>query len=390
MKIFVLLSRFPYPLEKGDKLRAYYQIKELSTSHEIHLCALSDTQVSQDSINELKPYCKSIDVVRVAKLRSYFQLAFGLLFSKLPFQVMYFYSKSAKRKITQLIEKYQVDHIYAQLIRTSEYVKDIHHIPKTLDYMDALSRGMERRIANSPFYLKPFVKIEALRLKRYEHFIYAYFTTCTIISVQDRDLIVNADNEAIEIIPNGVQHDFFYSQRRPKKYDLIFTGNMSYEPNVLSAEYLAKEIIPLIAKQHPTVQLAIVGANPSSRVKALANKNIKVTGWVEDIRTYYDEAKLFIAPMQIGTGLQNKLLEAMSMELPCITSELANNALGAKENETILIGRSPQEYAELALELLSNPEKAATFAVKGHQYVNDHFSWKTSTAKLSDLFQKHD
>jgi sugar transferase (PEP-CTERM/EpsH1 system associated) len=387
MKIFVLLSRFPYPLEKGDKLRAYYQIKELSRTHEIHLCALSDKEVSETSISELRPYCKSIDVVKISKLGSYFQLASGIFFSKMPFQVLYFFSKTAKRKIRKLIKKYQVDHIYAQLIRTSEYVKDLQGIPKTLDYMDALSRGMERRISNSPFYLKPFVKIEALRLKRYEHFIYAHFTTCTIISLQDRDLIVNADNESIEIIPNGVQHDYFYSQHRPKKYDLIFTGNMSYEPNVLTAEYLAKEVIPLIANQNPLVQLAIVGANPSGRVKALANKHIQVTGWVEDIRTYYDEAKIFIAPMQIGTGLQNKLLEAMAMELPCITSELANNALGAKENETVLIGRSAQEYAELALELLSNSEKAATFAAKGHQYVNDCFSWKTSVAKLSDLFQ---
>ena len=387
MKLFVLLSRFPYPLEKGDKLRAFYQIKELSKYHHIYLCALSDRQVSKESIAKLQPYCSRIEIIQLSKIQIYFNLALGLLFSKLPFQVIYFYSKSAKKRINQLIKETKADHIYAQLIRTSEYVKDIVGIPKTLDYMDALSRGMERRIEKSPFYLRPFVQMEALRLKRYEHFIFSYFENLTIISEQDRDLIVNSNNERIKIIPNGVQHDFFKASREDKKFDLIFTGNMSYEPNVLSVEYLANKVIPLILLELPNVQLAIVGACPSGRVKSLANDTITITGWVEDIRDYYNAAKLFVAPMQIGTGLQNKLLEAMSMELPCITSDLANNALGAKEGESILIGRTPQEYANLVIDLLLNKQKAALIAKAGHQYVQDNFSWETSTKKLEQILE---
>lgn len=389
MKLFVLLSRFPYPLEKGDKLRAFYQIKELSKSHEIHLCALSDNKVSKESLAQLQPFCKHIEIIKLSKYKIYFNLIFGLLFSKLPFQIIYFYSKSAKRRINKLISAQRFDHIYAQLIRTSEYIKDIKDTPKTLDYMDALSRGMERRVEKSPFYLRPLVKLEALRLKRYEHFIFSYFTNSTIISDQDRALIVNANNDQINIIPNGVQHDFFKAEKVEKKYDLIFTGNMSYEPNVLSVEYLAKEIIPLIKKDLPQVKLAIAGACPANRVKALANENIIVTGWVEDIREYYNAAKLFIAPMQIGTGLQNKLLEAMSMELPCITSDLANNALGAEEGNSILIGRSPQEYANLVIELLNDQVRASELARNGHQYVQHNFSWETSTKKLEQIFKKN-
>lgn len=387
MKLFVLLSRFPYPLEKGDKLRAFYQIKELSKQHEVHLCALSDVKINATLVEKLNPYCASIEVIKISKLTSYFNMLIGLFVSKLPFQVIYFYSKKAKRQIHASIKKRQVDHIYAQLIRTAEYVKDITEVPKTLDYMDALSRGMERRVEKSPMYLKPFIKLESLRLKRYEHFIFSYFDSSTIISEQDRDLIVNANNDLIRIIPNGVQHDFYSATEKTKKYDLIFTGNMSYEPNVLSVEYLVNKIVPIIIKSKPELSLAIVGASPSNRVKSLASKHVIISGWVEDIRDYYNEARLFIAPMQIGTGLQNKLLEAMSMELPCITSDLANNALGALEGESVLIGRSAEEYANLVIELLNNKDKATRIAKSGHQYVQDNFSWETSTNKLEQLFE---
>ena len=388
MKLFVLLSRFPYPLEKGDKLRAYHQIRELSKNNEIHLCALSDVAISEEQRKELAPYCQSIKVIQLSKIMMYWNVFLGIFFSKLPFQVLYFYSKRAKKEIEDAIKINQIEHIFCQLIRTSEYVKNIQHIPKTLDYMDALSRGMERRVENSPFYLKPFIKIEALRLKKYEHFIFNYFDRKVIISEQDRDLIVNVHNDTIEIIPNGVEHDFFKAQPTEKKYDLIFTGNMSYEPNVISVEYLANEILPLVKQSIPNIQLVIAGASPSNRVKALSNDNVTVTGWVEDIRDYYNAAKIFVAPMLIGTGLQNKLLEAMAMQLPCVTSELANNALGATNGKDILIGGNTEEYARHIVSLMQKKNLAIAIANNGFNYVNQTFSWKNSTEKLEQLFKK--
>ena len=99
MKLFVLLSRFPYPLEKGDKLRAYHQIKELSKNNEVHLCAISDVAISEEQRKELAPYCQSIKVIQLSKIMMYWNVFLGIFFSKLPFQVLYFYSKRAKKLI---------------------------------------------------------------------------------------------------------------------------------------------------------------------------------------------------------------------------------------------------------------------------------------------------
>ncbi|OQX72163.1 MAG: hypothetical protein B6D61_14915, partial [Bacteroidetes bacterium 4484_249] len=318
MRIFILLSRFPYPLEKGDKLRAYNQIKFLSENHEIHLCALNDTKLNDKSISALEPFCKSITVINLSKFAILLNIIKAFFKGK-PLQVGYFYNAAAQKKINRLIETITPDHIYCQLIRVTEYVKNTQ-IKKTLDFQDVFSKGVERRSLTSPLYLKPILKSEYKRLLKYENLIFDYFDNKTIISKPDRELIPHPEKDKIEIVINGVDTGFFKPMKIKKEYEVVFIGNMGYPPNVNAAEYLAKEILPLVHKQKPETKLVLAGASPHANVMALKNNKVEVTGWMEDIRECYAKSKIFIAPMQIGTGLQNKLLEAMAMKIPCITS----------------------------------------------------------------------
>jgi len=199
--------------------------------------------------------------------------------------------------------------------------------------------------------------------------------------------IVNINNDSIKIIPNGVDYSHFQFKDYPKEYDLIFTGNMAYPPNVDSVVYLVNNIMPIVWKENPNIKLVIAGATPDKRVLNLKSENVVVTGWVDDISEYYSKSKVFIAPMQIGTGLQNKLLEAMAMKLPCITSQLANNALGATHNENILIGINPNDYAEHVLELLSNNTLSNTIAANGYEFVKGNYTWEGTTAILEGLIK---
>lgn len=385
MKIFVLLSRFPYPLDKGDKLRAYNQIKELSNFYEIHLCCLDDNNISEEHISELNVFCKSVTVIKLKKWQILTNL-FLAIFSSLPFQVWYFYQFHAHRKIKHLISNLKPDHIYCQLLRTTEYVKNEHSIPKTLDYMDTFSKGMERRIEKGG-WIKPFIKAEFQRLKKYENLIFEYFENKTIISKQDQELIFHPNRTEIQIIPNGIDLEKFSPLKIEKEYDLVFVGNMSYAPNIESACYIANEILPLLKVEKPDIKILISGSSPTKTVLDLASSNITISGWVNDIRESYAKGKIFFAPLNIGTGLQNKLLEAMSMEIPCITSLLANNALKAEDNKEILIGGTPEEYKNLILELLSDSKKRDSIALAGKNYVENTFNWTSSTQKLMRLIE---
>ena len=386
MKIFVLLSRVPYPLDKGDKLRAFNQIKELSKNHHIILCALSDQPVDTEAERILLEYCSHVEIIPLPFAGIALNLARSLLNGK-PLQVGYFYQETIRKKIQELIAAHRPDHIFCQLVRVSEYVKH-SPIPKTIDFMDALSKGVERRVEKAPFFLKPMLKLESERLKKYENEIFTHFNNKTIISAQDRDLLTQDANIEIAVIPNGVDESFFATHIETEKdYELLFTGNMNYPPNIESAEYIAREILPQVHKIKPRTRLLISGINPSKKVLALQSEFITVSGWVKDIRDAYARAKVFIAPMRIGTGLQNKLLEAMAMQLPCITSQLANNALGATHKKNILIGNSTADYTRHIIDLLENEKLSQFIGRNGCGFVKDKFNWVKATDLLNEILQ---
>jgi sugar transferase (PEP-CTERM/EpsH1 system associated) len=384
MKIFVLLSRVPYPIEKGDKLRAFHQIRCLSKNNEIVLCALSESAVQPESVKVLKDFCSEVHIIPLHKPGMIWNVL-KAFFNGKPLQVGYFYRCRARAEIRKHIENCQPDHIYCQLTRVSEYVKDIN-IPKTLDYQDVFSMGAKRRASTSSLLTKLLFTIEYKRLLTYEHDIFDKFDHKTIISYPDRDLLPHPMKNDVAVIPNGVDHDFFSPIVVPKKYDIVFTGNMGYAPNIDAARFTALEIFPLVLKLHPEATLLIAGANPHAKVLALRAKNITVTGWVADIRESYASSRIFIAPMRIGTGLQNKLLEAMSMNMPCITSQLANQALGAEPNVEILVGSTSAEFADHILKLLQDNSYASQLAANGHAFTKRVFSWENSTAQLENLF----
>ena len=384
MKILVVLSRVPYPLEKGDKLRAYHQIRVLSQYYDIYLIALNDTKLHPQAETELRKYCKDITVVSLPwPQRLWNMLRF--FFKGLPIQCGYFYNNKAQKLILQKIADIHPDHIYCQFLRVAEYVKGIK-IPKTLDYQDVLSKGMQRRYEAAPWYAKPFFKMEYHRLSRYERRIFSYFDHKTIITAVDRDMIPHSENDKIVVVANGVDFSQYVYTDAPKQYDLIFSGNMSYAPNIDAAEFLVKEIFPQLKVEFPELKLVLCGTNPAPRVQALRSKDVIVTGWVDSMSEYYGKSKIFIAPMRLGTGLQNKLLEAMAMKLPCVTSTLAGRPLeGIEEGKEILICNNTTGYVNAVRLLLTNPEKYAEISENGYRFVKENYNWESMTQKLVDL-----
>jgi sugar transferase (PEP-CTERM/EpsH1 system associated) len=389
MRLFVLLSRVPYPLEKGDKLRAFHQVVQLSKKNEVVLCALNPNRRlnKRDAFSALQPYCRSINFIDIPIAGRIWNI-FKAFLKGLPLQVGYFYSCKAASKVNKLIEEYKPDHVYCQLLRTAEYVKH-SQVPKTIDYQDVFSYGVKRRMEKAPFYTKPVFRLEYKRLLKYEARIFDLFDHKTIISIPDRELIPHPEKEKIHVIPNGVDHDFFSPRNSTKSMDLVFTGNMAYPPNVDAAEFLVHKIMPLVWKEKPGVKVMIAGATPDKRVTSLKSDQVVVTGWLDDIRDSYAGAKVFIAPMQIGTGLQNKLLEAMSMKVPSITTPLANDALQAVDGESILIGKDAPSLAQHVLNLLNDETLYQKIAENGFTFVKQQYSWEEATEKLNNILNNN-
>ena len=379
-KIVLLTSRFPYPLEKGDKLRAYYQIRELSKTFDVYLIALTEKEIREEHISKIRSYCKKVHIYKLNTILKWINGSLQFFGSK-PYQVGYFYQGHIKRKIERFLSEIKPDHIICQLIRTTEYAKDYHACDKTLDYMDALSKGMERRHKNATFFKRWLFKQEASRLLSYENRIFDYFEIHTIISEEDKNFIFHKHKNKIKVIPNGVGELFFHRPENPTTFDIVFIGNMSYAPNILAAKYIVNEILPLLP---PETTVLLGGAEPTAEVKQLQQKNVTISGWMEDIRVAYSSGHVLIAPMFIGTGLQNKLLEAMALGVPCITTPLANKALGAKVNDEILIAETPEEFAKHFNQLRTDKQLNETITVNGKKFVETNFNWQQVTKKLID------
>ena len=383
MKLFVILSRVPYPLEKGDKLRAFNQLKILSRQHEVYLFALNDAVLHKEAIPILSSFCKEVHIFPLPKKNIFFNLL-RFFFSDKPLQCGYFYNKQAQSAVNELIDRIKPDHIYAQLIRTAEYVKQ-QPIKKTLDYQDVLSKGMFRQMERATFWKRWLFSLEYKRLLNYERAIFPYFDHKTIITGVDRDLMSHFQKDEIVVVPNGTDFEMFRPMECEKKYDLIFTGNMSYVPNIFAAEYIVNGILPQLIKKYPNIRIALCGVNPSARVKQLQGKNVEVTGWVENIWEYYAQSRIFVAPMELGTGLQNKLLEAMAMKIPCVTSPLASLPLNAHNQHDILICSSVSEYVRSIEMLLSQPQQYQFVAKNGYDFVQKNYNWERSTQILNEL-----
>lgn len=388
MRILFLTSRFPYPLEKGDKLRAFHQIKYLSQNHEIILACTSDVSVSKADITHLREYCKEIHIFPLSRTIRFFNLL-RVVFRATPFQVGYFYHRYYKKLFYRIIKNGKPDVIFCQLIRMAEYVKRVKQVPKVLDYMDAFSEGSKRRAQIAKWYLKPLLWWDYYRLKNYEADVYKCFQQHYIISEQDKALLTFANARNIEVLSNGVDAAYFCPSMldTAKTYDAVFTGNMAYSPNVIAAQFLVKQVWPKVLQHLPNAKLLLAGAMPNKEIKELESNNVVVSGWLPDIRNAYYDAKVFVAPLSTGTGLQNKLLEAMACEVPCITSALAANALKANSQENILIASTADEYAAQILTLIKQPEQAESLAKAGRKFVLENFSWQKINDQLNTSLQ---
>ena len=397
MKILVLLPRFPYPLDKGDKLRAYHQMAELAKRHDVYLFALSHSKVPHDHYDHLNTTCTAVDYIRLHWWESAWGIVKAFLTGK-PLQLGYWTSRRARKAYKAWERQVQPDVVYCQMVRTIPTLNTEHLTLNTkyiLDFQDALSLNTRRRMEQSRGLMRLLLSYEYKALQRCEQQELGLFGATTVIAEADREAI----GKQVMIVPNGVDTDYFSSQqlavssqslsanRYPlTAHSIVFCGNMAYAPNVDAACWLVNEIMPLVWKQCPYgMKVLIAGADPKPAVRALAEPRVTVSGRLDDIRTAYASARIFVAPMRIGSGMQNKLLEAMAMKLPCITTTMAATPLGATPWEHLLVGDTAEQIADLIVKL-GTEELHDAIADGGHRFVLENYSWSAAVQPLEDIF----
>jgi len=391
LRILYLCHRFPYPPNKGEKVRAFHQLRALAAGHELDLFTLSDEISDTSDQSGLNGYCRHVTVAKVNptwhRLR-----ALGYLLGRTPLTVPYFYSSELQKGIKQAIDSRSYDRIFIYCSSMAQYVENISRIPTIMDLVDVDSDKWMQYAAFSRFPKSALYRREGSCLREYELSVCAK-ATCTVVTTEREAEIVRRLSERIRVhvIPNGVDTAYFSPEAvtpQPSAPTIIFTGDMSYYPNVQAVTYFAQNVFPLISQKIPDARFLIVGRNPARSVQALAKiKNVEVTGFVPDVRPYLAQSRLSVAPFSIAAGIQNKILEAMACEIPVVATSRAVQGLTQGVAGAVSIANEATEMAEKIVHLLMDQEFARRTGVAGRQQVMLEYNWTQALEKLLRLVE---
>lgn len=390
VRILFLAQRVPYPPNRGDRITTYHEIRILARKHEVYVAALAESEEEASGVDELRKICPVVDVALLPRWRSKIQAA-SLAASPLPLTLPFYFSPELAAKVGYRIATTQFDLIHAYSSSTAQYVDWAVHLPRVMQFAD-LDSIKWREMYEMNRWPKSWVYgAEAARLLWYERSIARRYQRCLVVTEEERQ-------EMEKLIPhvrsavaaNGVDIDFFAPQEIEAEDDhLVFVGVMDYYPNEEGAEFFCKEVLPLVREKRRSCKFTIVGARPSERVRALDRlPGVTVTGAVDDIRPYMARATLAVIPLRLARGVQNKVLEAMSMGMATVSSVAAFRGVRAVEGEHGLVADEPQDFAEKVLSLLSDPERRSSMGAAARQVMIDEYSWEAKVGQLEALYQK--
>jgi polysaccharide biosynthesis protein PslH len=263
--------------------------------------------------------------------------------------------------------------------------------PAVLDAIDAWHLNVRAAARAARGLRRLTFRDEEVRVRRFEATRYRRFGRVVVVSDADRDALLALDPWlAVEVVPNGVDVDAFRPSGGPVDPDrLLFTGVLSYPSNVLAAEFAATRVVPLVRRLHPSARLAIVGRSPGPRVRALAElPGVEVIGDVPDLRVWLTGSTVALCPMVSGTGIKNKLLEAMACGVACVATPRSLQSLDVTPGVQVLVGADARELADAVVRVLSDPSMAARLGAAARQHVVDRFSWRAAADAYERIYRE--
>lgn len=415
MNILFICHRIPYPPNKGEKIRAFNQIRYLAKEHSLFLAFLVDDPDDVRHVDGLREHCDGLAHARInpklGKLASLRVLGSGM-----PLSVPYFYSTALQRDIDRELASKPYGAIVCYSSTSAEYVlrskaiTDSNRPRLVMDFVDVDSDKWTTYAKETGFPYSWIYSREGRLLQRYECKVAHRFDVSAFVSQKEVDLFASICPGVKAVsVPNGVDTQYFgqcrtdgfvldgVSYPKPDRNDpswspvLVFMGAMDYFPNEDAVAWFAREVWPAVRQQHPRAVFKIVGSKPGSTVQALASveRGIEVTGFVPDVRPYLRGADVFVAPLRIARGVQNKVLEAMAAGLPVVSRPEATQGLPGAGNGSLRVADTATAFAEEVLDLLDHPEACAALVERADEFLKN-FCWDRILRDYSDLVTRAD
>ena len=383
-----ILFALPY-VPSSIRVRPYSFIRELAKRHEVDVLAVGSDADAPD-VDRLREFCRSVEVVTIGRATRLMNCALAALRGE-SLQASVCRSRVLAARLNEAIGQRNHDVVHVEHLRAAHVASLIPStVPSLFDAVDSISLLLERTLRQShSLEQRALARLEIPRVRSFEGRSLTRFDQVAVTSPVDAAALRSlAPTARIAVVPNGVDLEHFHPRnRREEAGTLVFTGKMSYHANASAVHYFVKEILPIVRQTHPEVRLVVAGSSPPPSVVALARGSaITVTGRVGDMRVPLGQAAVAICPMTVKVGIQNKVLEAMSMSIPVVSTVAGAEGLVAADELELLVAGSPAGFAAHVCRLFDDPRLRDEIGRNGRRYVERNHRWDAAARRLEGLY----
>lgn len=394
MDILFVTPDLPYPLHNGGKIRTYSLLHNLAKHHNVTLVSYDKHPHDTTRKPVFDEFCKDVIIVPLEKRQTIDEKRKVQLLSILstkPYQYYSSYSPRMQAAIDDVISKNDFDLVHVETAHIG-YHSFPRSIPRVLDEQNVEYDLLQRTYENEKVSIrKLYTYLEWKKFQRDELRICSKFSLCTVPSERDK-VVFQQDipNTPFEVIPNGVDSQYFQSDdsAMPEENTLLFTGTIDYYPNTDGLKFFIEDVFPLIRAEIPDIHFIIAGRNPPPVIQQYeSDPNITITGFVDDMRTYYDKSQVVVVPLRIGGGTRLKILEAMSMNKPVVSTAIGAEGIAVSDGEDIILADEPSEFAKQTIKLLCDANERKRLAANGNHLATTVYDWQAIANKLAQSYE---
>ncbi|MBN8282081.1 TIGR03087 family PEP-CTERM/XrtA system glycosyltransferase [Zoogloea sp.] len=392
MNILYVCHRFPYPPKRGGKIRPFNMVRHLSSNgHQVTVCSLARSEAEAEEGRGIAPHCAGFEMGMVSNPVQVLRMV-ARLPSLTPSSMGFFYCPDLQRKVNQLLSSRKWDLIFVHCSSVAQYVAHVRDVPKILDYGDMDSQKWLEYANYKPWPLSWGYRLEGLKMLAAEKRLARSFDMGTATTRAEWETLESYSTGLVsDWFPNGVDAEFFCPDETVS-YDrdtISFIGRMDYYPNQECMFRFCRDVWPRLKAVRPSLKLLIVGADPSPAVWKLAELDgVTVTGSVPDVRPHVRASALMVAPLNIARGTQNKILEAMAMGVPVVTSRVAAGGVDAESEKHFLVAETPDDYARQVLRVCSDDDERRRLADAGRARMLSNHAWPRSMDRLDKIITR--
>lgn len=382
MKILAVCPRIPAAKKNGDQVLSYHRLAFLAEKHTVQVLCFAPANNDDSDKSALEALGITVHTVSWRLVDALWFGLMALFDSSVPLQCGYYTSHELRRKFRKILQDFNPDAVYVVTVRPLCNIVASKK-PLYIDLVDSMGLNFSRRRDAARGLKRVFLTIESARVLEFERKVAQQASRCFVVSDLDR---VYIGEDTVSVLPLGIDLSHF---QQTHVFDqepiVVFSGNMFYQPNVEAALWFVSCCWQAVKARVPEARLVIAGSNPTPSIKALAvDSSITVTGRVESMAAVLNASQVAIAPMQSGSGMQFKVLEAMACAVPVVATTIGLGDIKAIAGQNILIGNTPEAVVDLVVALLKDASKREKIGMAGNHFVLANHQWDVINKRFSE------